>query len=93
MQCGRSEGDIMKLKIIELALPPYEKENTDVLRNYIYEVENVIDKDPAGWLWSHNRWKTRHLKENQSEAPCVLEKDLIDIVAGQLLHKTFFRSN
>jgi len=56
-------------KIIELALPPYEKENTDVLRNYIYEVENVIDKDPAGWLWSHNRWKTRHLKENQTGAP------------------------
>ena len=56
-------------KIIELALPPYEKENTDVLRNYIYEVENVIDKDPAGWLWSHNRWKTRHLKENRTEAP------------------------
>ncbi len=52
-------------KIIELSLPPYEKENTDVLKNYIREVERVIHNDPAGWLWSHNRWKTRHLKENQ----------------------------
>lgn len=51
--------------IVPLALPPYEKENTDVLKNYIAEIEKVIDKDPAGWLWSHNRWKTRHL-ENTS---------------------------
>jgi Kdo2-lipid IVA lauroyltransferase/acyltransferase len=38
-----------------------------VLQNYIYEVEKLIDNDPAGWLWSHNRWKTRHLKQSQSE--------------------------
>lgn len=52
--------------IIELALPPYEKDKTDVLKNYILEIEKVIHNDPAGWLWSHNRWKTRHLKENRS---------------------------
>jgi len=52
-------------KIIELALPPYEKNKTDVVKSYIRELEKVIDNDPAGWLWSHNRWKTRHL-ENQS---------------------------
>ncbi|WP_276368125.1 lysophospholipid acyltransferase family protein [Chryseolinea sp. H1M3-3] len=55
-------------KIVELSLPPYEKENADVLKNYIREVERVIHNDPAGWLWSHNRWKTRHLKENQLAA-------------------------
>lgn len=48
-------------KIIEIALPPYQKENTDVLKNYIEAVEDVINNEPAGWLWSHNRWKTRHL--------------------------------
>ena len=53
-------------EIIELSRPPYEKESTDVLKHYIKEVEAVIARDPAGWLWSHNRWKTRHLKENQS---------------------------
>ena len=41
---------------------------TDTKNNYIFEVEKVIGKDPAGWLWSHNRWKTRHLKQSQSEA-------------------------
>lgn len=51
--------------LIELALPPYDKENTDVLKSYIPEIEKVIYNDPAGWLWSHNRWKTRHLKPNQ----------------------------
>jgi KDO2-lipid IV(A) lauroyltransferase len=52
-------------KIVELARPPYEKNKVDVLKTYIHEVENVIDNDPAGWLWSHNRWKTRHL-ENEA---------------------------
>lgn len=48
--------------IVELAFPPFEKENTDVLKNYIVEIEKIIEQDPAGWLWSHNRWKTRHLE-------------------------------
>lgn len=52
--------------IVELAAPPYEKGNVEVLEKYAHEIEKVIAKDPAGWLWSHNRWKTRHLK---SEVP------------------------
>jgi KDO2-lipid IV(A) lauroyltransferase len=52
--------------IIELASPPYDKENTDVLKKYIPEIEKVIHNDPAGWLWSHNRWKTRHLKKDEA---------------------------
>jgi KDO2-lipid IV(A) lauroyltransferase len=51
-------------KIVELAAPPYEKGNTDVIGKYIEEIERVIYNDPAGWLWSHNRWKTRHLQNN-----------------------------
>ena len=51
-------------KIIEISVPPYEKGNTDVIGKYIEEVERVIYNDPAGWLWSHNRWKTRHLQAN-----------------------------
>lgn len=50
--------------IVELAHPPYDKERVDVLAPYIHEVERVIRENPAGWLWSHNRWKTRHLKNN-----------------------------
>ena len=44
-------------KIVELAFPPYEKNKVDVLKSYIREIEKVIDNDPAGWLWTHNRWK------------------------------------
>ena len=52
--------------IIELAHPPYDKNSHSVLENYVREVENVIREKPAEWLWSHNRWKTRHLKPNEN---------------------------
>ncbi len=55
--------------IVEVASPPYEKDKTDILRKYIEEVEKVIHNDPSGWLWSHNRWKTRHLKQAESNLP------------------------
>ena len=44
-----------------LALPPFEKTSTKVISNYIGAVEQSIKADPSNWLWSHNRWKTRHL--------------------------------
>jgi KDO2-lipid IV(A) lauroyltransferase len=46
-----------------VGLPPYEKNSTEALENYVREVEKVIIDDPAGWLWSHNRWKKRHLQD------------------------------
>jgi KDO2-lipid IV(A) lauroyltransferase len=48
-------------RIVEITRPPYEKETTDIITPYADAVEKVIRADPAGWLWSHNRWKTRHL--------------------------------
>ena len=45
-----------------VALPPYEKTSDAVVENYVRIVERVIRKDPSGWLWSHNRWKKRHLQ-------------------------------
>jgi len=42
--------------------PPYKKGEEVVIENYIRAVEKVIQKHPSGWLWSHNRWKKRHLK-------------------------------
>jgi KDO2-lipid IV(A) lauroyltransferase len=47
---------------IELASPPYEKGDHTLLENYIKEVENAIRERPGEWLWSHNRWKKRHLE-------------------------------
>lgn len=52
--------------IIELAQPPYEKEDKTVLRNYVAEIEKLIRERPSEWLWSHNRWKTRHLESRTS---------------------------
>ena len=49
--------------VVEIAAPPYAKESDTVIENYVRVVEEVIQEDPAGWLWSHNRWKTRHLKK------------------------------
>jgi Kdo2-lipid IVA lauroyltransferase/acyltransferase len=44
-----------------LSRPPYGKSSDLVMERYVSEVEKVIMEDPAGWLWSHNRWKKRHL--------------------------------
>lgn len=52
-----------KASIVEIAAPPYSKESEVVIENYVKAVEKNIREDPSGWLWSHNRWKTRHLKQ------------------------------
>jgi KDO2-lipid IV(A) lauroyltransferase len=49
--------------LVKVAEPPYAPDSEDVVRNYAKLVEAVIRKDPVGWLWSHNRWKKRHLKD------------------------------
>ena len=46
---------------IIIARPPYPKESLQVIEGYVRLVEEVIREYPAGWLWSHNRWKKRHL--------------------------------
>jgi KDO2-lipid IV(A) lauroyltransferase len=48
-----------------VAMPPYGKNDNTVIDNYISLVEKVITENPSGWLWSHNRWKTRHLEERK----------------------------
>lgn len=44
-----------------VGMPPYDKSGTVMLENYVRQVEKVIQEDPSGWLWSHNRWKKRHI--------------------------------
>lgn len=46
-----------------VASPPYDKTSEAVIENYVRLVEESIHKHPSGWLWSHNRWKKRHLRE------------------------------
>jgi KDO2-lipid IV(A) lauroyltransferase len=34
-------------------------DRSNVIEGYIRESEKVIHDQPAGWLWSHKRWKKR----------------------------------
>lgn len=49
-----------------IASPPYPKDDESVIASYVHIVEDVIKTHPSGWLWSHNRWKKRHLKSIDS---------------------------
>jgi Kdo2-lipid IVA lauroyltransferase/acyltransferase len=49
---------------VEIAAPPYSKDSEFVIERYVRAVEKVIRDYPSGWLWSHNRWKKRHVKTN-----------------------------
>lgn len=51
--------------VVEIASPPFAKDSHEVLDNYIFAVERIMRENPAGWLWTHNRWKKRHLKEKK----------------------------
>jgi len=45
-----------------IAEPPYEKDTPVIIERYAKAAEKLIVDYPAGWLWTHNRWKKRHLK-------------------------------
>lgn len=47
--------------------PPFKKGDTRPVELYVRKLEEMIRKHPDNWLWSHNRWKTRHL-ETQTQA-------------------------
>lgn len=55
--------------LVKIAEPPYGTDSDIVLQNYIGEVERVIKENPANWLWSHNRWKKRHLMQASGQYP------------------------
>ena len=40
-----------------LAAPPYPKEDHEILENYARLTEQLVRQDPAGYLWTHKRWK------------------------------------
>jgi len=46
---------------IEIGEPPYATDSNIVIEKYVRVVESVIRENPSGWLWSHNRWKMRHV--------------------------------
>lgn len=46
-----------EMEFVKIGDPPFEKGSVTVIENYVKETEEVVKNDPAGWLWSHNRWK------------------------------------
>lgn len=46
-----------------VATPPYPKGSEVVIENYVRVTEEMIRTYPPGWLWSHKRWKKRHLQK------------------------------
>jgi Kdo2-lipid IVA lauroyltransferase/acyltransferase len=44
-----------------IAEPPFAKDDFTMIEKYIDAVEKNISENPSGWLWSHDRWKKRHL--------------------------------
>jgi len=42
-----------------VSVPPYEKESQQIVDDYVKATEKIINQNPSGWLWSHNRWKRK----------------------------------
>jgi KDO2-lipid IV(A) lauroyltransferase len=45
--------------VVPITVPPYQKDSGIVLDAFAKESEKIIQKYPAEWLWSHNRWKRK----------------------------------
>lgn len=58
-----------EVTFINLAEPPHEKDNDIIMERYAKAAEKVIRDYPSGWLWSHNRWKKRHLTQASAKYP------------------------
>jgi KDO2-lipid IV(A) lauroyltransferase len=48
-----------EVELIKISQPPYDRDTFHIVDQYARATEEVINKYPVGWLWSHNRWKDR----------------------------------
>jgi len=55
----RQQRGYYTVGLVKLAEPPYEKDSHVILENYARETEELIKNDPAGYMWSHRRWKLK----------------------------------
>lgn len=42
-----------------LVTPPYAKDSHELIEQYVTATEELVHEDPAGYLWSHRRWKLK----------------------------------
>lgn len=61
----RSKRGHYEVEFIKIGEPPYKKNDFTVLKNYIRELERLIEDHPEDYLWTHNRWK--HTREQNEE--------------------------
>jgi len=65
-QIRRVKRGHYEVTCVEIARPPYEKNSSEIIENYVRAMEKSIRDYPANWLWSHNRWKRRHIEDGGS---------------------------
>ena len=42
-----------------VSTPPYKKNDYAMLDDYARELEKMIQADPPGYMWTHQRWKLK----------------------------------
>jgi KDO2-lipid IV(A) lauroyltransferase len=52
-----------------LGSPPFEGEKNSLIHRYASAIEKLIHERPSEWLWSHNRWKQRHITTASASHP------------------------
>lgn len=65
----KAKRGFYEVTLVVLTEPPYEKESSTIIERYSKAAEKIIHEYPSGWLWSHNRWKKRHLKQASGKYP------------------------
>ena len=77
-----------------IALSPQETPNYKLTERYMYELENTIRREPAYWLWSHDRWSRtkeefdyRFFEKNEN----IYEKVSEDEYARQMGWKSYWK--
>jgi KDO2-lipid IV(A) lauroyltransferase len=44
---------------------PADAPEGEITRRYARRLEQIIEEEPANWLWSHRRWKKKRLEERE----------------------------
>lgn len=56
-QCRRLRRGHYEVEFHDLAQPPYEGADHQLIENYVRMTEQAIRDEPESWLWSNRRWK------------------------------------
>lgn len=65
MKNTRVKRGYYEVEAIKLADPPHNKNDPEVLKSYIAQIEDQINENPADWLWTHKRWKYKRPEKEE----------------------------